>query len=70
MGVFYVWYLASVLRQGIHVVFQKTRNHVIDKLIERVGSFAQTHNSTQFDGDGHWRCETGDAPFCEYNVII
>ena len=60
----------SVLRQEMHVVFQKTRNHVIDKLIERVGRFARTHNSTQFDGDGHWRCETGDAPFCEYNVII
>ena len=33
----------------------------------RRGSFTLTHNSTKFDC--HWRSETGDAPFCEYNVI-
>ena len=26
-----------------------------------------THNPTKFNG--HWRCETGDAHFCKYNVI-
>ena len=33
----------------------------------RWGSFTLTHNLTKFDD--HWHCETGDAPFCEYNVI-
>ena len=29
--------------------------------------FILTHNPTKFNG--HCRCETGDAHFCEYNVI-
>ena len=33
----------------------------------RWGSFIQTHNPTKFDD--HWRFDTGDAPFCEYNMI-
>ena len=33
----------------------------------RSGSFTLTHNPTKFHG--HWRCETGDVLFSEYNVI-
>ena len=29
--------------------------------------FPLTHNPTKFNG--HWRCETGDIHFYEYNVI-
>ena len=33
----------------------------------RWGPFTLTHNPTNFNC--HWRCETGDPPFCENNVI-
>ena len=33
----------------------------------RWGPFTLTHNPIRFNGN--WRCETGDAPFCKYNVI-
>ena len=33
----------------------------------RCGLFTLTHNPTNVNG--HWRCETGDAHFDEYNVI-
>ena len=34
----------------------------------RWGSFTLTYNPTKFDG--HWCCEIGDAPFCEFSIII
>ena len=33
----------------------------------RWAPFTLTHNPTKFDG--HWGCETWDAPFYKYNVI-
>ena len=50
--------------------FSKSAWSPIDRKVtwnSRWGFFNLTHNLIKFNG--HWCCEKGDAPFCEYNMI-